>query len=105
MEVVGNTLLVWRAYHRKGKHKAYVHSLVTDDDTTTRSAMKHNYNDKLFMKIWNKEDKATLWPKTKSGKSYQLDLGRIPLSMQPPLVFFWRIHRIEKKYLLVHFLN
>lgn len=88
MEVVGNTKLVWRIYHHKGKQKAYVHGLVTDDDTTTRAALKHSYNDYLFMGIWKIEDKARLWPRSGKSRAYKSDLGRIPLSMQPPQVYY-----------------
>ncbi len=51
---------------------AYVSIIIGDDDSTTRSNLKHSYKELMTSGKWANKDK---WPKTKGGK-YVDDKGK-----------------------------
>ena len=53
--------------------------IVSDDDFTMKSRLKHSWNEMVEKGIMKKED----WPKTYKG-AYKKDNGQLPLHISPP---------------------
>ena len=64
--------------------QAYVHTLVTDDDSSTRANCRHSYKE-LMIKRYGTFNKAKRdefgWPRKKDGKSFVDDLGKLPIDV------------------------
>jgi hypothetical protein len=65
MEVTGNLLLIQRIYNTG---LAYVNTLVTDDDTTTRAALHHSWSDKIKAKLMQQSE----WPRDKNNRKKKI---------------------------------
>jgi hypothetical protein len=81
------------------KAQAWVHTLVTDDDATTRANVRWNlkdYYDKVLGKgNWRKED-IPEWPRTDTGKCKAKDSGMMPLEVEEVKEFLCDIsHRVK----------
>jgi hypothetical protein len=67
------------------KAQAWAHTLVTDDDATTRANVRWNlkdYYDKVLGKgNWRKED-IPEWPRTDTGKCKAKDSRMMPLEVE-----------------------
>ncbi len=57
---------------------AYMSIIIGDDDSTTRSNLKHLYKEMMANGKWTNKEK---WPKTKGGK-YVNDKEMLPLHVQ-----------------------
>jgi len=72
MEACGAIKLVTEIFDL---YDAYVSIIIGDDDSTTRSNLKHSFKELILSGKWaNKEQ----WPKTKGGKLVD-DKGKLPL--------------------------
>lgn len=78
MEPIGAVLLVTRLF-REGS--VWVHTVITDDDSTTRAALHHSLNDLMEKKLMTKLE----WPK--NNGAYKLDNGKLPLDVPEPKMF------------------
>jgi hypothetical protein len=93
----------------RGESKAYIHTLLTDDDSTVRSNMIHSYSAVANRDYpgWNQDGGCgkggTDWPYcvkvSKKGvtyKHYYSDKGKIPLDLPPIQTFLSDIgHRVK----------
>ena len=79
--------------------QAWVHTLVTDNDASTRANVKWNlkeyYDMTLGKENWRKED-IPEWPKTASGNCKAKDSGMMPLEVMEVKEFLCDIsHRVK----------
>ncbi len=56
---------------------ACIDKLCTNDDLTTRANVQPLYKEVMIAR--GITSKASFWPKTKSGKNYVADQGKLPL--------------------------
>jgi hypothetical protein len=94
METYGNLILVSRVFDTK---KAWVETFISDDDTTTRAALKHCFKDKVMSGIMTLQDIPKRLSST--GKSVKMiDNGRLPLHIKPPTTFLADPNHGKKVY-------
>jgi hypothetical protein len=78
---------------------AYVHTLVTDDDSSTRANCRHSYKEQMIKKYgtFNKRQRDEFgWPRKKDGKSFVDDLGKLPMDIPPVKEFLSDVgHRVK----------
>jgi hypothetical protein len=94
METHRNLVLVARIFDTK---KAWVETFISDDDTTTRAALKHCFKDRVKAGMIL----ATHIPKrlTSSGRLVLItDNGRLPLYITPPTTFLADPNHRKKVY-------
>jgi hypothetical protein len=94
METHGNLVLVSRIFDTK---KAWVETFISDDDTTSRAALKHCFKDKIKAGMIGAGD----IPKrlTSAGRLVPItDNGRLPLYITPPTTFLADPNHRKKVY-------
>ena len=79
--------------------QAYVATLITDDDSTTRANCKHSYKQQMIQQYgsYNKAQRDAFgWPRKKGGKSFVDDHGKLPTNTPAVKTFLSDIgHRVK----------
>ena len=87
MEVEAIFRMVKEGYYN---HRYTCAVIVSDDDSTMKSNLKHSYKEKINKGLMRAED----WPKTKSGAK-KTDNGRLPLEILEPSFLADFNHRVK----------
>ena len=85
------TEAIYRMVTEAGSQGYHCAVIISDDNSTMKSNLRHSYKQKLDAGIIN----ASEWPRTNSGAKKKKDNGRLPLEIVEPKFLADFNHRVK----------